>query len=343
MLALRKVERRVGGLSLDQIDMPEPGFGEIRLRVDRAGICGTDLHIYNWAPFSHRMRLPTVLGHEIAGVVDATGRGVERVAAGDFVSVESHIWCGQCYSCHMGHTHVCMNTRYPGVDIDGGFAPYVVLPEKIAWKLDPAIPQEVAALFEPLGIAVHTTLDGTGVSGMNVLVAGCGPIGLMNIVTARALGAHRIIATDIVPRRLQQARLLGADRAINVSKQNALKIIKDMTQGNGVDVALEYSGAAASLALISQCTVPGGEVRLVGVPAGKSSIDLEAFLLRGISMRNIHGRRLFSSWEHTTKLVRDGKIDLNPIISDVLPLEESKKGFEMALAGKADKVLIDPT
>lgn len=345
MLALCKVLPEVGGLALKDVDMPEPAAGEVRVKVDFTGICGTDLHIHNWIPFaSSRMKLPTILGHEFSGVVDAVGEGVSKTAIGDFVSIESHISCGYCYTCHMGQENLCMNTRYPGVDVDGGFAPYAVVPEKLIWPQSKEITPQIAAMFEPFGIAVHASLKGRGVSGMNVLVAGCGPIGLMNIMAARALGANQIIATDVSPTRLKQASEMGADKTINVSdkKANPIKTIQGMTQGNGVDVAFEYSGVPESLDLAVRATVAGGELRLIGVPAGPSLVNLEAILLKGLTIHNISGRKLFSSWEHATKLVRDKRVDLSPLISHVLPMSEAEKGFELLLKGEGIKVLVVP-
>lgn len=345
MLALCKVLPEVGGLALKNVDVPEPKAGEVRVKVDFTGICGTDLHIHNWIPFaSSRMKLPRVLGHEFSGVVDAIGGGVTKASIGDFVSIESHISCGRCYTCHMGQENLCMNTRYPGVEEDGGFAPYAVVPEKLIWKQSKEITPQVAAMFEPFGIAVHASLKGRGVSGMNVLVAGCGPIGLMNIMAARALGANKVIATDVSPTRLKQAEQLGADKVINVadSKLNPENIIKDLTQGNGVDVAFEYSGVPESLDLAVQSTVAGGELRLIGVPTGPSLVNLEAILLKGLTISNISGRKLFSSWEHASKLVRDKQVDLNPLISHILPMKEAKNGFELLLKGEGIKVLVVP-
>ena len=342
MLCIRKIERGVGHLSIDQIDPPEAGAGEVLLKVSAAGICGTDMHIYHWAPFSERLKLPIVLGHEISGQVVTVGANVRRVKPGDFVTVESHIPCGICYTCQTNRAHVCRNTRYPGVDIDGGFAEYTVLPEQIVIPLPETIDKKVAAMFEPFGIGVHASLEGSGVAGANVLITGCGPIGLMNIMAARALGAHRIIATDINPLRLRQAEDAGADTCINPNKQKTVDVVKKLTSGNGVDVMIEYSGAAESLELAADCVTPGGELRLVGVPGGNTAIHLEKWLLRGLVVRNIHGRRLHHTWEHATRLVAEHKVDLSMLVSHVLPLEEGQRGFDLINNGEAIKVLFQP-
>lgn len=342
MLSIRKVARGAKHLSVDEIDVPEPRSGEARLKVSAAGICGTDMHIYNWAPFSERLQLPTVLGHEICGVVEAVGDGVSRVRVGDLVTVESHIACGNCYSCRTNRSHVCRNTRYPGVDIDGGFADYTVLPEQIVIPLPATIDPQAAALFEPFGIAVHASLEGTGVAGANVLITGCGPIGLMNIMAARALGAHKVIATDINPLRLAQAEAAGADICINPASEDTVRAVNGITHNNGVDVMIEYSGAATSLALAADCITPGGDLRLVGVPGGDTPLNLESWLLRGLVVRGIHGRRLHETWEHAMRLVIDERVDLRSLVSHVLPLDEGLRGFELIENGEAIKVLFQP-
>src|SRR3979490_49590 len=215
MLALCKIEGIEGGIALRDVPMPEPGPGEIRLKVAAAGICGTDMQIYKWAPrMARRMKLPRVLGHEMSGVIDALGPGVTGLKPGDRVSLESHVFCGVCKQCRTNRAHLCTSTTYPGVDFDGGFAEYAVAPARIARLNPPELPHEIAAMQEPSGIVVHASLEGSGVSGQSVLVNGCGPIGLMNVATARALGASRIIACDMNPIRLATAEKMGADRAV---------------------------------------------------------------------------------------------------------------------------------
>jgi len=339
MLAISKTEPGVGHVALVELEKPAPGPGEVLLRVLASGICGTDVHVYNWGHFAHRMRLPTVLGHEICGVVEAVGPGVTRVAVGTRVSVESHVACGQCYTCHKGWSHVCPNTRYPGIDFNGGFAPFVVLPEQIVWPVPDSISTEAAAMMEPFGIAVHASMEGSGVSGLNVLVAGCGPIGLMNIAAARALGANFIIATDVNPIRLKMALDMGADEAVDVSRVDARALVRAATRGRGVDVAIEYSAKPDSIAMASEVTTPGGELRLLGVPSGEFALNLEPWLFKGLIVRSLHGRRLFSSWEHATNLLLGKKVNIEPLVSHRLPLQESQAGFDAAISGSGVKIL----
>jgi threonine 3-dehydrogenase len=342
MLALRKTEAGPGGLALNEIDMPEPKAGEVLLRVKATGICGTDLHIHQWIPAFRHIKLPIVMGHEMAGVVEAVGAGVDRVKPGDRVAVESHIPCMRCYTCLMGSPHNCGNTRYPGIHIDGGMASHVVLPELILHPIGDTVPVEMAAMLEPFGIAVHTSLEGRGVAGMNVLVAGCGPIGLMNVMVARAFGANRIIATDVNPMRLRLAGQLGADRLVNVNDDDVATAVRETTGGRGVDVYLEYSGAAASLAQAGELVAGGGEIRLVGVPSDAVELNVKRWINKGLTVRGIHGRRIYSTWLHAMKLLEDKKVDLQPLVSHILPLREALRGFEEAVSGRAVKVLFIP-
>jgi len=341
MLAMSKTQPEVGGVEICEIAEPQPLAGEVRVKVAATGMCGTDMHIYRWVPnIARLMKLPVVLGHEISGVVDAVGSGVRRVQAGDRVSLESHIPCGHCYQCHLGKAHICRQTGYPGVTRNGGFAEYTVVPEHIVWVHSPDIPLETAALFEPFGIAVHASLEGSGVSGMNVLITGCGPIGLMSIAAARALGAYCIIATDVNPVRLVLATQMGADRVVNVREEDPVTIAKDMTHGNGVDVALEYSGDPHALTQAFEALTAGGDLRLVGAAATAVTIDITRWILKGIQIYNIHGRKLFHSWEYASRLVYGGKVDLRPVISHTIPLREGLRAFALIEQGEDAKVIV---
>ena len=261
------------------------------LKVAAAGICGTDMQIYKWAPrMARRMQLPRVMGHEASGVVEAVGAGVTRVKPGDFVSLESHIFCGECQPCRVGREHLCTATRYPGIDIDGGFALWMVAPARIAWINPPSLDHRIAAMLEPFGIAVHASLEGSGVSGQTVLVNGCGPIGLMNVAAARVLGARRVIAADLNPIRLALAEKFGADRVVDAGNESVVEAVMDVTAGNGVDVGIEYSGSEAGFRAVYESLAKGGDFRLVGAPPQAISVDFTLWLQRCPRMFIIHGR-----------------------------------------------------
>jgi len=343
MQALSKVEPGVGGIAVTQVARPQPGPDEIRIRVRAAGICGTDMQIYKWAPrMARRMRLPTVLGHEVSGIVDQAGSAVAHVAPGDHVVLESHIFCGHCTPCLKGREHLCEHTRYPGIDIDGGFAEYVVVPARIAWRISEPLDHEIAAMLEPFGIGVHAAMAGSGVSGQTVLVNGCGPIGLMCIAAARALGARRIIAGDVNQLRLASALQMGADRAVKVDKESLAEGVRAMTGGKGVDVGIEFSGTESGFNAVFDALAKGGDFRLVGAPPQAIPVDFTHWLLKCPTMHNIHGRRIWETWERAMPLIHERKVDLRPLVSHVLPLHEAASGFDLILQGQALKPIIVP-
>ena len=336
MLSLQKIAPEVGGIAVREAEPREPGPGELLIRVGAAGICGTDLQIYNWAPrMARRMALPRVLGHEVSGTVEAAGPGVEGLTAGDRVSLESHIFCGRCRPCRLGRAHLCENTRYPGIDIDGAFAEYLTVPASIAWVNPADLPHETAAMLEPFGIAVHACLAGAGVSGLSVLVNGCGPIGLMAVAVARALGAVRVIACDINPLRLRAAETMGADRGVDARNE-------DLTGGAGVDVGVELSGTETGFNAVFAALAKGGDFRLVGAPPSAIPVDFTYWLLKCPVMHNIHGRRIWQTWQRATELLAAGAVDLTPVRSHVLPLSEAPRAFELIRDGEALKPVLVP-
>jgi len=332
-----------GGLSVDEVSIPTQVTGnQVLLKVEAAGICGTDLLIYKWGDFAKRMNLPTILGHEVSGVIERVGPDVKGLKPGMRVSLESHLPCGVCYTCRRGWAHVCPHTRYPGVDFSGGFASNVVVPENVCWPVPPEISPLQAAMMEPFGLAVHASLEGSGVSGLNVLVSGCGPIGLMNVAAAKALGASKVIATDVHPLRLSAAAQMGADFCIRADQESVQDGVRECLGEQGVDVAIDYSGQVSALHALIQSVTHGGELRLMGVPSQSVPINLEEWLFKGLIVRGMHGRRLFETWEQSTRLLATGRVDLTSLVSHRLPLTEAQKAFEMALDGQALKILFEP-
>ena len=343
MLSLQKIAPEVGGIALREMEPRDPGPGELLIRVGAAGICGTDMQIYNWAPrMARRMVLPRVLGHEVSGTIEAIGPGVEGLSAGDRITLESHIFCGRCRSCRLGRAHLCENTRYPGIDIDGAFAEYLTVPATIAWANPPDLPHETAAMLEPFGIAVHACVAGAGVAGLSVLVNGCGPIGLMAVAVARALGARRIIACDINPLRLRASENMGADRVVDAGSEDLARVVNDMTGGAGADVGMEFSGSEAGFNAVFASLAKGGDFRLVGAPAAAIPVDFTYWLLKCPVMHNIHGRRIWQTWQRATELLAAGAVDLAPVRSHVLPLSEAPRGFELIREGEALKPVLVP-
>jgi threonine 3-dehydrogenase len=343
MFGLSKIDDGVGGIAVTEHAEPRAGPGQIRLKVAAAGICGTDMQIYHWAPrMARRMALPRILGHEVSGVIDQLGDSVEALAIGDHVSLESHIFCGTCDPCRRDRAHLCEATQYPGIDIDGAFADYVVVPAQIAWRNPPELPHAIAAMLEPFGIAVHACLEGSGVAGQRVLINGCGPIGLMAVAAAHALGARQVIAADPNALRRAQAEQMGAEHGFDPMAVDLAGAVADVTGQAGVDVAIEFSGQPAGFHGAMASLTKGGEFRLVGAPAHPMELDLTQWLLRCPTIINIHGRRIWRTWEQSTELIYDNKVDLAPIMSHQLPLAEGPRGFELILRGEALKPILLP-
>src|SRR5688500_12573166 len=327
MRALAKT-RAGPGAELIERPTPTPGPGEVLLRMDAASICGTDLHLFTWNEWAaENLVPPRVLGHELAGTVIATGSGVTRVREGDLVGVESHLFDWTCAQCRRGDMHLCRNVRVIGVHVDGGFAEQFVIPEANAIEsngLDPA----VVALQEPMGNAVHAAFA-EPIEGRSVLVTGCGPIGLCAIGIAKAAGASLVIATDTEPYRLELARTMGADLALDAAEAETEERVATATGGDGVEVVLEMSGAAPALAQALRVVTRGGSIRLLGIFAEPPQVELsELVIMKGLRLHGIYGRRIYDTWDRTQSLLRSGALDVSPIITHRLELAEWQRGFE---------------
>lgn len=341
MLALCKVNRGVNGLAVQDRAPREPDAGEIQIKVHAAGVCGTDMSVYHDAgAFAKRVKVPTTLGHEMSGTVVKTGTGVHAVQVGDLVSIDSHIPCWECRACRMGRSHVCPNTRYPGIDIDGAFAEYITVPSSIAWVNPPGTSPMHAALLEPLGIAVHATLVGSGVSGQTVVVNGCGPIGLMNVAVAHHFGARRVIAVDPNAARRAAAERMGADVVIDPVAESPVSVVQALAHGDGADVVFEYTGSAQGVNNCFAMVGALGDVRWCATPSGPMEFDFGSWRKGRPTIHNIHGRRFWDTWEVAAPLVYDKRIDLDPIASHQVPLAEGARAFELILSGTAVKPLI---
>jgi threonine 3-dehydrogenase len=340
MRALAKV-RPGPGLELIERPAPTPGPGDVLLRVEAASICGTDLHLFEWDDWAAANLVPPrILGHEVAGTVIGTGSGVTRVREGDLVGVESHLFCWECAQCQRDEMHLCRDLRVIGVHVDGGFAEQVVIPEANAIEsngLDPA----VVALQEPMGNAVHAAFA-EPIEGRSVLVTGCGPIGLCAVGIVKAAGAGLVIATDTEPYRLELARTMGADLALDARDPGTEERIGQATGGDGVDVVLEMSGAAAALDQALRVITRGGSVSLLGIFGDAPTIELsELVIMKGVRLHGIFGRRIYDTWERTQALLRGG-LDVTPIITHRLSLDDWPRAFELIASRHAGKVVLAP-
>jgi len=340
MKALAKTHRGPG-LELIEREAPTPGPGEVLLRVEAASICGTDHHLFTWDEWAaENLEPPRVLGHELAGTVIGIGSGVTRVREGDLVGVESHLFDWTCAQCRRGDMHLCRNLRVIGVHTDGGFAEQVVIPEANAVEsngLDPA----VVALQEPMGNAVHAAFA-EPIEGRSVLVTGCGPIGLCAVGIAKAAGASLVIATDTEPYRLELARTMGADLVLDARDQGTEARIGEATGGDGVEVVLEMSGAAPALHQALRAITRGGSVSLLGIFGEPPTVELsELVIMKGVRLHGIYGRRIYDTWERTQSLLRAG-LDVTPIITHRLSLDDWPQAFELIASRHAGKVVLLP-
>jgi threonine 3-dehydrogenase len=341
MRALAKVQAGPG-VELIERQVPEPGPGEVLLRVDAASICGTDLHLFQWDEWAaENLVPPRILGHELAGTVVGIGPGVSRVREGDLVGVESHLFCWECAQCQRGEMHLCRDLRVIGVHVDGGFAEHVVIPEANAVEsngLDPA----VVALQEPMGNAVHAAFA-EPIEGRTVLVTGCGPIGLCAVGIARAAGAALVVATDTEPYRLELARTMGADLALDASDPGTEARIMEATGGDGVEVVLEMSGSPRALDQALRVITRGGRISLLGIFNGAVPIELsESVIMQGLRLHGIFGRRIYDTWERTQALLRSGALDVSPILTHRFDLADWERGFALIAARHAGKVVLVP-
>jgi threonine 3-dehydrogenase len=331
------------GLSVTRAPIPGLGPRDVLVKVKAASICGTDLHIVSWDKWAQgRIRPPLVFGHEFCGEVVKVGPAVTHAELGAFVSVEGHIADGTCFQCRTGNGHICENVQIVGIDRPGCFAEYVAIPETNVCPMDPGISIEVAAIQDPFGNAVHTTLSGE-ITGLSVAVVGSGPIGCCAVAVAKAAGARQVFATDVRPYRLALAKRMGADRVIDSTQEDAVAIVKGETEGKGVDVLLEMSGHPDGVRQGFKMLRAGGRASLLGIPSQPVSLDLaEDIIFKGATVYGINGRRMWQTWYQAQALLRSGRVDLTPLITHTLPLVEIEKGMELLRAGEAAKVILYP-
>jgi threonine 3-dehydrogenase len=326
-----------------EIPAPDAGPGEVLLQVKAASICGTDLHILNWDAWSARhVTPPLTVGHEMSGIVVAHGEGVAGPDLGTLVSVESHVVCGLCAWCRTGKGHLCPRTQILGVHRDGVFAEYVAVPAGNAWTNPPDMPLSVASLQENFGNAVHTATT-PEVDGRQVLVTGCGPVGVMAIVAARAQGARAIYATDVSDYRLGLAEMMGATAVFNPSAADVVAALLDATGGDGVDVLLEMSGSPQAITEGFRALKPGGEAALLGLTSHPIDFDIDdAIIFKGATVHGIVGRRLWDTWYRMRVMLRNGAVDLEPLVTHRYALDDFAAAFEMMASGNCGKVVMFP-
>jgi threonine 3-dehydrogenase len=329
------------GIWLEEVPEPQMGINDVLIRIDRTGICGTDLHIYNWDAWAQKtIPVPMVVGHEFVGRVVAVGSNVSDFKPGDIVSGEGHVVCGRCRNCMAGRRHLCADTKGVGVNRPGAFAELLSLPMTNVWHHAPGIDPDVASIFDPFGNAVHTALS-FPVLGEDVLITGAGPIGVMAVAIAKHAGARFVVITDLNDYRLDLARKMGVTRAINVGQGGDLKAIqRELGMTEGFDVGLEMSGSSQALASMVDNMAHGGKIALLGIPPGKVDIDWNKVIFNMLTLKGIYGREMYETWYQMTVMLQSG-LDIKPVITHRFHFTEFEKGFQVMKSGQSGKVVLN--
>ena len=334
-------QKRAPGLTVTSVPKPSPGPGEVLIAVRHAGVCGTDLHIADWNAWAEgRIKPPVVVGHEFAGEIVQVGDAVSELKTGQLVTAEGHIVCGHCLQCRTGNSHICRNTRIIGVDRDGAFAEYIVMPATNVLPLD-GIPTTVGAVMDPMGNAFHTVLT-ADIPGSTVLVVGCGPIGCFAVGIARAAGAAKVIASDVNATRLALARQMGAHVTVNAATDDVVRVVLEETGGEGADVVCEMSGVPSALHQAFAAVRMGGRVQLLGLPKGQVPIDFaNEIIFKGITVYGVIGRKMYETWHQMRRYLSAGLLDPRPVITHQFPLAKIDEALAAIRSGNAGKIILE--
>ena len=339
MKALVKREDRPG-LWLEDVPEPEVGLNDVLIQVDRTGVCGTDLHIYNWDAWAQKtIPVPMVVGHEFVGRVVGTGANVTDFFEGDIVSGEGHVVCGRCRNCLAGRRHLCKDTQGVGVNRPGAFAEYLVLPMTNVWHHAEGIDLDIASIFDPFGNAVHTALS-FPVLGEDVLITGAGPIGVMAAAVVRHAGARHVVVTDVNPTRLELAARLGATRVVDVRHEKLPDIQQELGMSEGFDVGLEMSGNPSAFRDMLANMCHGGKIAMLGIPSEEIAIDWNLVVFNMLTIKGIYGREMYETWYKMTVMLQSG-LDIRPVITHRLHFTEFERAFEVMRSGESGKVILD--
>ena len=327
------------GLWLEDVPEPSIGINDVLIKVDRTGICGTDLHIYNWDAWAQKtIPVPLVVGHEFVGEIVEVGSNVSDFHPGMIVSGEGHVVCGRCRNCLAGRRHLCADTKGIGVNRPGAYAEYIALPMTNVWHHHPSVDLDVASIFDPFGNAVHTALS-FPVLGEDVLITGAGPIGLMAIAVVRHAGCRYVVVTDVNPYRLELAKKMGATLTLDARHQRIRDAQQALGMAEGFDVGLEMSGNAAAFREMLANMCHGGRVAMLGIPSAEMSIDWPTVIFNMLTIKGIYGREMYETWYKMTVMIQGG-LNIAPVITHRLHHSEFEKGFEVMQVGQAGKVVL---
>jgi threonine 3-dehydrogenase len=339
MKSLAKLHAKEG-IWMTKSVKPKLGHNDLLIKIKKTAICGTDIHIYNWDDWAQKtIPVPMVVGHEYAGEVVGIGLEVKGFEIGDRVSGEGHITCGHCRNCRGGRTHLCRNTVGVGVDREGSFAEYLVIPAYNAFKLPDEISDDLAAIFDPFGNAVHTALS-FDLVGEDVLITGAGPIGIMAAAVAKHVGARHVVITDVNEYRLELARKMGATRTVNVSKEKLTDVMTELGMTEGFDVGMEMSGVPMAFTDMLSNMNNGGKIAMLGIPGKDMAIDWSQVIFKGLTIKGIYGREMFETWYKMASLIQSG-LDLTPIITHHFNIDDFQQGFDIMRSGQSGKVILN--
>jgi threonine 3-dehydrogenase len=327
------------GLWLEEVPVPQIGINDVLIRVDRTGICGTDVHIYKWDDWARKtIPVPMVVGHEFVGEIVKVGSNVNDFHPGEIVSGEGHVVCGRCRNCLAGRRHLCKDTQGVGVNRPGAFAEYLALPMTNVWHHDPTVDRDVASIFDPFGNSVHTPLHYDDL-GEDVLITGAGPIGVMAAAVVRHAGARFVVVTDVNPYRLELAKKMGATRVVDVRTEKLADVQRELGMKEGFDVGLEMSGNPQAFRDMLANMAHGGNIAMLGIPEKEMSIDWNTVVFNMLTIQGIYGREMYETWYQMTVMLQSG-LDIRPVITHRFPYTEFEKGFETMMSGKSGKVIL---
>ncbi len=328
------------GIWMVDADKPQVGHNDVLIKINKTAICGTDVHIYNWDDWSQQtIPVPMVTGHEFVGVIEETGQEVQGFSVGDRVSGEGHITCGHCRNCKAGRRHLCRNTYGVGVNRSGAFAEYLAIPAFNAFKLPDDISDDLAAIFDPFGNAVHTALS-FDLVGEDVLITGAGPIGIMAAAVCQHVGARHVVITDVNDYRLDLAKTMGASRTVNVAREDLRQVMTELGMTEGFDVGLEMSGVPSAVHSMLATMNNGGKIAMLGIPPADMVVDWNQVIFKGLQIKGIYGREMFETWYKMVSLIQSG-LDISPVITHRYNIDDFQQGFDVMRSGLSGKVILE--